>query len=414
MTVDFLKEHGLILFETIAGSRAYGTNLPHSDTDIRGVFILPSDYILTKYGMKHGIDQVNNSTNDITYYELGKFLKLVETNNPNILEILNSPEDCIQFEHPLWKQIIEHKDKFVTKLCRKSFGGYALQQIKKASGLNKKVFNVVEKEKKDILDFCYAIENYDLAIGGFKGFLLKLFLGSDSPKLKRLSSRTVPIKNFLKSRGLEQKFCGVVKLPHARDNFSVFYDYTSHCCFADNVHEDDRKRNKKIIKKKKLKFLKYKGLCLDDNTSDEIRLSSVPKEETPICNLIYNKDDYTIYCNEYTAYWNWVADRNPDRYEETIKHGQAFDGKNMMHTIRLLDVAIDIAQGKGIVVRRPNREELLDIRRGKRTYDDLMAEADSKMKLIDELFENSDLPDVVDSDLINSLILKIRKQFYNL
>ena len=35
-----LKEQGLILFEAISGSRAYGTSLPTSDTDIRGVFII--------------------------------------------------------------------------------------------------------------------------------------------------------------------------------------------------------------------------------------------------------------------------------------------------------------------------------------------------------------------------------------
>jgi hypothetical protein len=33
MTIADLRQQNLILFEAISGSRAYGTNLPHSDTD---------------------------------------------------------------------------------------------------------------------------------------------------------------------------------------------------------------------------------------------------------------------------------------------------------------------------------------------------------------------------------------------
>ena len=41
MTIADLREQHLILFEAVSGSRAYGTNLPHSDTDLKGVFVLP-------------------------------------------------------------------------------------------------------------------------------------------------------------------------------------------------------------------------------------------------------------------------------------------------------------------------------------------------------------------------------------
>ena len=41
MTIANLRQQDLIIFEAISGSRAYGTNLPHSDTDLKGVFVLP-------------------------------------------------------------------------------------------------------------------------------------------------------------------------------------------------------------------------------------------------------------------------------------------------------------------------------------------------------------------------------------
>jgi hypothetical protein len=56
--------------------------------------------------------------------------------------------------------------------------------------------------------------------------------------------------------------------------------------------------------------------------------------------------------------------RNVARWTEVKGHNQSIDSKNMLHCQRLLDMAIEIAEGKGIIVRRPNADELLKIRRG--------------------------------------------------
>ena len=42
-TIEELKKSGSIIFECISGSKAYGLATPISDTDIRGVFILPKE-----------------------------------------------------------------------------------------------------------------------------------------------------------------------------------------------------------------------------------------------------------------------------------------------------------------------------------------------------------------------------------
>ena len=88
-TIEDLKASGNIIFECISGSRAYGLDTASSDTDIRGVFILPKEDF---YSLDY-VGQINNETNDIVYYELRKFIELLSKNNPNILELLNVSEN---------------------------------------------------------------------------------------------------------------------------------------------------------------------------------------------------------------------------------------------------------------------------------------------------------------------------------
>jgi hypothetical protein len=363
MTIKELKEKGLILFETVSGSRAYGTDLPTSDTDIRGVFIMPEDQVLGK----GYVEQVNDNKNDIIYYEVGRFLDLLNTNNPNILELLNAPEDCIQYKNPLFDIILKHKGKFITKQCRNSFGGYAVQQIKKARGLNKKIVNPVEVKRKNPIDFCYVIEGYN----------------------------SQPLTKWLKDRGVEQEFCGVVNIPNARDMYALFVDYAGQLAKTNSVNHGR---------------LGYKGITSQD--ANQLKLSSIPKGEVSSCVFSYNKDGYTSHCKDYKEYWDWVENRNEDRYNDNANHGKGYDGKNLMHCHRLLDMSLEILNGKGINVRRPNREELLSIRRGEMDYDELVDEAERKMELMDKLFVESKLPSNVPSNLLHNILLDIRKKFY--
>ena len=116
----WLKESNLILYEVISGSIAYGTNLPTSDEDRRYVYILPIDYILSG----NIVEQVNDDTNDVVGYEIGRFLNLISSANPNLLELLNMPEDCIVYKNPIFDLILDNKSKFLTKKCKNSFAGY--------------------------------------------------------------------------------------------------------------------------------------------------------------------------------------------------------------------------------------------------------------------------------------------------
>jgi predicted nucleotidyltransferase len=387
ITHEYLVENGLILFETIVGSQAYGTQTPTSDIDKKFVYILPMDSILgTGY-----VEQINVNK-DYVGWEIRRFLELMGSNNPTVLELLNSPEDCIVSKHEIFDLILAHKDDFITKVCKDSFGGYARQQIKKAKGLDKK--QNWEKDKvtrKDVLDFCYVIK------GG----------------------KSIPWKTW-NSGKYDEKFCGVVNVPNARDVYAVYYDSEAELCHSEKYDEEIRNGYKQALKSAGMPMgLGYKGLVKTGEganaaESNQLRLSSIPKGEKPICNIIYNKDGYTMHCKDYKEYQEWLENRNEARYVETQEHGQRIDGKNMMHCMRLIRMAQEIGRGEGIIVRRPDAQELLAIRRGEVDLGELIAMADQAIEEMDSIFDNSNLPSKLNSGIIDALLVTIRREFYNL
>ena len=389
ITYDYLKENGLILFECIIGSQAYGTQTPTSDVDKKFVYILPIDNILgTGY-----VEQLNVNA-DYTGWELKRFLELMGSSNPTVLELLNTPEDCIITKHPLFQYVLDHKADFITKGCRNSFAGYAVQQIQKARGLNKK--QNWEKDKvtrKDVLDFVYVIEG----------------------------EKSIPWKVWNENNGkYDEKFCGVVNVPNARDLYAVYFDYDANNCFNERIPEDMREAAKTWRKEEGLPMgFGYKGLVktgegVNVAESNQLRLSSIPKGQKPICNIIYNKDGYSTHCKDYKEYEEWLANRNEQRYVDTQEHGQKIDGKNMMHCMRLIRMSKEIGRGEGIIVRRPDAKELLAIRRGEVDLDTLIDTAEAEIKEMDRIFDESDLPNKIDPELVNTLLVKIRREFYKL
>lgn len=351
MNLQDLHQQQIILFEAISGSLAYGTNLLTSDTDLRGVFMLPKQTI---YGLDYQ-EQVSDTKNDIIFYEIKRFMQLLSQNSPNMLELLNVPADCLLQKKPVFDILLNQKDKFITKKCQMSFAGYAFQQIKKARGLNKKIVQKMDQERKTPLDFCYVVQGYG----------------------------SLALSKFLENKGWKQEDCGLCAISNMRDLYALFYE----------------------------KNANFRGIVHKEN-ANEVCLSNIEQGLTEKAIISFNKDAYSSYCRSYKEYWEWVEKRNPDRYQENIEHGKNYDGKNLMHCHRLLDMAIEIAQGQGIRVRRPNREQLLKIRKGEYNYDQLIAEAEEKIAQIDILFEKSDLPTEIDWAWANELLVEIREEVY--
>jgi len=352
------KENPNVIFKALVGSHAYGTNVEGSDHDYKGVYIQSPEDVL-----ENGYREQYSLSKDETYYELRRFIELCCTGNPTMLELLYTPEDCILYKHPVFDKMIQERQRFLSKSCKYSFGGYAMSQIGKAKGLNKKMnWENSKVERKTILDFCYILTP----------------VGS------------TPLRDWLRlQRGdfTKQEFYGVSKIAHCRD---LYY-----------IYPKDKPE------------LEYSGICNPDETSNELRLSSIPVSETiKYSAMSYNKDGYMEHCKDYKSYQTWLSERNTQRYVDVEEHGQKIDGKNLLHCYRLIETGIEIAKEKTINVRRNNANFLIEIRKGKHNLDELLTASNEKLKQLDEEFDNSDLPDKADRGYFLSLMVKLRKQYY--
>jgi hypothetical protein len=256
--------------------------------------------------------------------------------------------------------IFHNQNDWLTRNVEKTILGYADSQIKKATGLNKKM-NRKDVDNKDLIDFCYIIQ------------------GDESQPLREWiqeKQRDLDIQDIEKSSGL-------VKIPNGKGLYGLYLD----------VYGDQN----------------FRGI-LKDSESTQLRTSSVPKgySELPYT-MWYNQDGYEVWKKEYTAYLTWLEERNVERFKMNQKAGQNVDLKNMMHLFRLLEMAMNISVGKGIKVRSENVEFLREIREGKYSYDQLMKQAESTFEMIKNQFELTKLPSQIDLEMVKTILLNFRK-----
>ena len=115
-----------VIYRCIVGSRAYGLDDEHSDTDRRGVYLPPADLHWSLYGAP---EQLEDKQNQECYWELQKFLVMALKANPNILECLHTP--LVEHAEPLAVELLSLRGVFLSKLIYKTYNGYVLSQFKK-------------------------------------------------------------------------------------------------------------------------------------------------------------------------------------------------------------------------------------------------------------------------------------------
>ncbi|MGX9987413.1 hypothetical protein [Soonwooa purpurea] len=81
-------------------------------------------------------------------------------------------------------------------MCKDIFGGYASAQIQKARGLKKKIVNPLEKERKDVLDFCFILQE-------------------------------------------SAEKCGLVKIPNSKGMFGLYYDFEDNKNYRGIIKNED-------------------------------------------------------------------------------------------------------------------------------------------------------------------------------
>lgn len=124
---------------------------------------------------------------------------------------------------------------------------------------------------------------------------------------------------------------------------------------------------------------------------------------------IQKEKKYSAALQYWKQYQEWKATRNADRAELEAKHG--FDSKHGMHLIRLQRMCVEILEGKGVLVKRPDFEELLAIRHGGWTYDQVVEESDRLEAKVVSLYETSTLPAAADGPKIDALCISLVEDF---
>lgn len=348
-TFDSVRDKGLLLYDYERGSYVYNLQRPDglSDIDTAGVFIEPSEWF---FSINPYPEQIKDEKGDMVWYTTRKFFSLLEKSNPAMVEALLIPEKNRRFVDPLFKELVlDRSQQFISKGIYQTFTKYAMSQIKKARGLNKKIVNPVEY-RKSIIEFCYTFD----ALGYGKEDL----------------------REFLEVRNIPIEKCGAARIPNMHNMYAIFY----------NPDKPDQ----------------YNGIVKEG--SENIHLSSIPKGETPVCQMHYNQEEFSKHCREYHDYQEWLKERNPLRYENyKNEKGTEYDKKNMMHCIRLLNLSYDLLDHgtANLICTGQYRDFLMKIREGEYTYEELLDYAINLVDAVEVIYKRSELPDVIDEKLLS-------------
>lgn len=338
-----------VLFRGVVGSRAYGTANENSDTDIRGIFAVPSSaYVRLQSPPK----QVSDERNDRTYYSLLRFCELLSSGNPTGIEMLYLPGDCVLKSTPAYSRLLADRNMFITRKVVDSHFYYALSQMKKARGANKRVWNPWPEEPPSVEEYCLFLDNA-------KGL-------------------AVPVSQA----GVDLSKCKVSRLiVGKRADLFALYDY------ADEADGG----------------VFHSGMLVESDmkTLDPARRIGV---------LVYNEQAFNSAKRQHREYWDWRRNRNESRWTRQENGDMDYDAKNMMHLVRLLLSAENIVREGVPIVRFDGGrlDMLLSIRRGEWSFKDIMALAEEKKSVIESGRER--LPPDCDLKKVDLLIADIMRE----
>ncbi len=334
---------------TRGGSVSYGMATPTSDLDIKGIFIPPEEYTL------------------------GFYLNC---------ETINKNEDLELFRHLLNQDSLRYVD----------------------NGLEGSVYSLVKylflaaKGNPNILEVLFC-EEEDVIHTSEEGEILR------------------------EHRGLF--LTQVVRHQYVRYAMAQLEDIKRHKSYLLNPIKNKPTRSdfglptQPAIKKHKLGLIEAaikkqtdRGYTRDQALKILVTYPEYEKDlSTP--NFIANLNGEAAYTSAATTYTrqqlHW-ENRNAKRAALEAKYG--FDTKHTSHVVRLLKTGHEIlTQGK-LTVRRPDFEELLAIRAGSWSYEEVMTWANDMVRKINYDSLDSPIPLEPDMVAINNLCVRLHKMFY--
>lgn len=397
--------HENLLFKHLAGSHAYGTSTPTSDVDYRGVFVADPINIRTPFFPV--LQAEDTSEEDTVLFELSRFMQLALKCNPNVVETLWVPDDCIVATTPAFQLLREAAPQLLTSTIGATTSGYAFGQLDRLKTSKKKVNHV--PALNEIMGVIRTkASNGTLTERGAVDYFGPKAIEATGQVEWQHGATTDP---FFLCRYPKESWAVVCK-PKTRDYLSMVQWLGDGIIMPRDF--DPRApiwNNHRLVPYDKHTYGLYKwdgkqpwtsdGYLNDDFDGDR---STLPP---PVAVLKLKFAEYTHAMNEHDKFWEWFANRNRDRLSMEQEFG--FDGKHAMHLVRLLRMGVEALETGVLNVKRPDAEELLSIRRGAWTYEQVLDHAhelDAKIK--GSALANTSLPSSVDLLFAANLTLQVQ------
>ena len=349
--MSFVTTNTILLSK--AGSHSYGTNTADSDEDFKGCVIAPKEYYFS--AIKNFEQAELKSPNpDCTLYDLRKFIKLCTNCNPNVIESLFVREQDYIHVSPIGQKLIDNRDLFLSKKIKFTTMGFAFSQIAKIKSHRK--FFLTPKTKPQRSDF-------DLK--------------------ERLE---IPTHQF-----------DAMKATIEKELVKYQFDFIN--SIDESVKIDIRNTMTKMLTELKLSKedqwnAAVKSIGLQDNVIEILR-----KER-----------EYETAMNEYHSYIDWEKNRNRTRYNLEKTH--LMDTKHCSHVYRLVRMCREVLLTGKLNVYRDDHEELLAIRNGSVTFDQLIEFFETQEKELDEIYKTSNiLPHQPNQKKIDELCVNLIEEF---
>lgn len=335
-----------LLVKHYSGSISYGTNLPTSDTDFRGIYCDPPREVVTPWTPPRSEQWKDPTEEDTVLTELHKYMIGYVNGSPNVLETLWVDDRFITETSEAYEYLRSRRSELISKKLRYTYGGYALGQLKRMKGHYKWINNPQPEEPPVRSNYFSLVFNYT----------------SD-----KIFNRDFNIHQYNEDHSFVP--CG--------GNIFGIIENPGHSLFNDDgsIHRVDYSQ-------------------IDDNI----------KKSFPKFIVKLNEDVYLADKDNHSNYWKWKRERNEKRSELEAKFG--LDVKHLMHLVRLMRMCEEVLTDGEIKVFRPDAEELLAIRNGSWTYDDAIKWSKDQDAKLNTLMKKSDLPESVDLSKASEILIK--------
>lgn len=189
---QFLNTINNVAYLTLGGSKAYGTNTPTSDTDIRGFRYETADEV---FGLSEYEDTYEHKATDTVIYTFKKFVKLLANCNPNVIEMLGTRDCDVLKMDDTTKYMRENSHMFLSKRAYVTFVGYATSQLRRLeNALARDSYTAREKDNHIMKTLQAEFLKYKSDYGDFGKMDLAM---NDEGIIVSADFSNMPLKKFI-------------------------------------------------------------------------------------------------------------------------------------------------------------------------------------------------------------------------